>query len=162
LGAIVSLHGIHYTRECGFDSTFEAYVAHLLGEFVSARTDREQLWIAEREGCLAGSIAIVSHSGRDAQLRWFLVDPSAHSFGLGSRLLHEAVAFSRHWEYECVFLRNLTVLTTASCLFRSVGFEKVEERPIKSWGVAAVEELYVLHPFGRRVKELEDEPVRLV
>ena len=30
LGAIVSLHGIHYARECGFVSTFEAYVAHHL------------------------------------------------------------------------------------------------------------------------------------
>ena len=116
----------------------------------------------EREGSLVGSIAIVSHSERDAQLCWYLVDPSARSLGLGSRLLHEAIAFCRHCEYECVFLRNLSVLTTASYLFRSVGFEKVEERPRERWGATVVEELYVLHPFGRRLKELEDEPVRLV
>lgn len=161
LGAIVSLHGLLYAQECGFDSTFEAYVARYLGEFVHARIDRDRLWIAEWEGRLAGSIATLSHSGKDAQLCWFLVDPSARSLGLDRRLLHEAVAFCRYWEYEYVFLWNVSVLTTVSCLLRSAGFKKVEERPSKRWGVALMEELYVLHPFGRRLKEQEDEPVRL-
>lgn len=149
LGALICLHGTIYARECGCDSTFEAYIASLLGEFVQGRTDRDRLWIGEWEGRLAGSIAIVSHSGKDAQLCWFLVDPSARSLGLGKKLLQEAVAFCRHWEYECVFLRNLSVLTTASRLFRSVGFQKVDARPNKRWGVTLVEELYVLHPFGK-------------
>jgi N-acetylglutamate synthase-like GNAT family acetyltransferase len=150
LGAIVSLHGIHYARESGFDSTFEAYVACLLGEFVNARTDRDQFWIAEWQRRIVGSIAMVSRSRRDAQLSWFLVDPSAGSLGLGSRLLHEAVAFCLHGEYEYVFVRNPSVLTTASRMFRSVGFEKVGESPSERWGVAVIEELYVLHLFGRR------------
>jgi GNAT superfamily N-acetyltransferase len=162
VGAIVSLHGILYARECGFDSTIEAYIACLLGEFVNAQTDRDRLWIAEREGRIVGSIAIVSRSDRDAQLCWFLVDPSVRSRGLGRRLLHEAIAFCRHWEYEFVFLWNYSMLTTASRLFRSVGFEKVGAKSNMRWGVEAVEELYVLHPFGRRLKEQEDEPVRLV
>jgi ribosomal protein S18 acetylase RimI-like enzyme len=150
LGALVSLHGTAYARECGFDSTFEAHVARLLGEFVPARTERDRLWIAERGGRLAGSIAIVSHSEKDAQLRWLLVDPSSRSLGLGRRLLHEAVAFCRRCEYEYVFLRTIRVLTAASHLFRSVGFGKVGERPGERWGVAVVEEWYVLHPLGRR------------
>jgi GNAT superfamily N-acetyltransferase len=149
LGALICLHGTIYARECGCDSTFEAHIASLLGEFVQGRTDRDRLWIAEREGRLAGSVAIVSHSQRDAQLCWFLVEPSARSLGLGTRLLREAAAFCRHWEYECVFLRNLSVLTTASRLIRSVGFEKVDARPNKRWGVTLVEELYVLHPLGK-------------
>jgi len=104
----------------------------------------------EREGSLVGSIAIVSHSERDAQLCWLLVDPSARSLGLGRKLLHEAVAFCRCRRYEYVFLRSFNVLATASRLFRSIGFEKVAERPSERWGVAVVEEWYVLHPFGRR------------
>jgi GNAT superfamily N-acetyltransferase len=161
VGAIVSLHGIHYARECGFDSTFEAHVADLLGDFVSGRTDRDRLWIAQSQGRFVGSIAIVSRSGRDAQLCWFLVDPSARSMGLGRRLLDEAVAFCRDWEYEYVFLWNVSLLTTPSCLFRSVGFEKVAERPNKRWDVTVVEELYALHPFGRRPKDREYEPLCL-
>ena len=150
LGALVSLHGTVYARECGFGSTFEAHVARLLGEFVHSRTYSDQLWIAEWEGRLAGSIAVVSHSERDAQLCWLLVDPSARSVGLGKRVLHEAVAFCRRCRYEYVFLRSFCSLAAASHLFRSVGFEKVEEKPCERWGVAVIEEWYVLHPFGRR------------
>jgi GNAT superfamily N-acetyltransferase len=150
LGAIISLHGTIYSRECGFDSTFEAHVARNLGEFVHARTDRDQLWIAEWEGRLAGSIAIVSHSERDAQLCWLLVDPCARSLGLGRKLLHEAVAFCRRRRYEYVFLRSFRVLAAASRLFRSFGFQKVEERRSERLGVTVIEEWYVLHPFGRR------------
>lgn len=150
LGAVISLHGIVYARECGFDSTFEAHVARLLGEFVDARTDSDQLWIAEWEGRLVGSIAIVSHSEKDAQLCWLLVDPSVRSLGLARKLLHEAVAFCRRRRYEYVFLRSFHVLAAASGLFRSVGFEKVAERPSERWGVAVIEEWYVLRPFGRR------------
>lgn len=150
LGALVSMHGTVYARECGFDTSFEAQVARLLGEFVHARTDFDRLWIAEWEGRRVGSIAIVSLSEKDAQLCWFLVDPSTRSMGLGRRLLHEAVLFCRRCRYEYVFLRNVRVLTVASRLFQSVGFEKVEERPSQRWGADVVEEWYVLHPFRRR------------
>jgi N-acetylglutamate synthase-like GNAT family acetyltransferase len=147
LGALVALHGAVFSRECGFDATFEAHVACLLGEFVHKRTELDRLWIAEWEGRLVGSIAILSHSERDAQLRWFLVDPSARCMGLGKRLLEEAVAFCRGSWYEYVFLRTARNLTAASHLFRSVGFEKVEERPGERWGAAVIEEWYVLYPF---------------
>jgi N-acetylglutamate synthase-like GNAT family acetyltransferase len=150
LGAIVSLHGTIYADECGFDPTFEADIARLLGEFVQSRTELDRFWIAERDGRIVGSIAIISHSGKDAQLCWLLVDPSARFMGLGKRLLNEAVAFCHRCEYEYVFLRNLSELTAASHLFQSVGFEKVAERASERWGAAIVEEWYVLHPFGRR------------
>jgi GNAT superfamily N-acetyltransferase len=156
LGSLVSLHGSVYARECGFDSTFEAHVARLLGEFVHERTDCDQLWIAEWEGRLVGSIAVVSHSERDAQLCWLLVDPSFRSLGLGTRLLHEAVVFCRCRRYEYVCLRSFRVLAAASRLFRSVGFVRVEERPSERWGVAVIEECYVLHPFRRRHPSLTE------
>jgi ribosomal protein S18 acetylase RimI-like enzyme len=150
LGALISLHGTVYARECGFDSTFEVHVARFLGEFVHERTDRDGFWITEREGCLVGSIAVVGRSGRDAQLCWLLVEPSARSLGLGRRLLHTAVAFCRRYQYEYVFLQSFRVMTAASHLFRSIGFEKAGEWPSERWGVPVVEELYVLHPFGGR------------
>jgi GNAT superfamily N-acetyltransferase len=150
LGAVISLHGTVYAQECGFNATLEANVSRVLGEFVHARTDGDRLWIAEWQGRLVGSIAVVSHSEKDAQLCWLLVDPSARSFGLGRRLIREAIAFYRCRRYEYVFLRSFIVLTAASHLFRPLEFEKVEERPSERWGVAVIEEWYVLHPFGRR------------
>jgi hypothetical protein len=70
LGALVSLHGTAYSREYGFDPTFEAHVAHQLGDFVLSRTDRDRLWVAERDGRIASCVAVVGHSEKDAQLRW--------------------------------------------------------------------------------------------
>jgi GNAT superfamily N-acetyltransferase len=118
--------------------------------FVRARTDCDQHWVAEWEGRLVGSIAIVSHSERDAQLCWLLVDPSVRSLELGRKLLHEAVVFCRCRRYEWAFLRGFRALAAASRLFPSAGFEKVEGRRSERWGVAVIEEWYVLHPPGRR------------
>jgi GNAT superfamily N-acetyltransferase len=91
LGAVVRLHGLLYAREHGFDVTFEAYVAGPLAEFVRRRTDRDRLWIAERGEDIVGSVALGGTSEDEAQLRWFLVDPSARGQGLGTRLLRAAV-----------------------------------------------------------------------
>src|SRR5262249_50223286 len=110
LGNIVSLHGTLYAREYGFDTTFEAYVAGPLGEFVRSGSERERLWIAEQDGRLVGCIAIVTASAETAQLRWFLVDPSVRGAGLGKRLLQEAIHFSRDSGYRGIILWTVSAL----------------------------------------------------
>ncbi len=144
LGSIVRLHGVVYAQEYGFDTTFEAYVAGPLAEFIRCCTDRSRLWIAERGDHLVGCIAIVGTSEMEAQLRWFLVDPSARGLGLGRKLLQEAIAFCKCCGYRTVFLWTVSALTAAARLYRLVGFEKVEERPAQQWGAQVVEEKYVL------------------
>jgi GNAT superfamily N-acetyltransferase len=145
LGSIVHLHGTLYAREYGFDPTFEAYVAGPLAQFVLTRTERDRLWIAERDECLIGCIAIVGVSEKEAQLRWFLADPSARGCGLGKRLLQEAMTFCRERGYDSVFLWTVSALTAAARLYRSAGFRKVEEKAGERWGVAVIEEKYVWH-----------------
>ncbi len=147
LGSIVHLHGTIYAQEHGFDPTFEAYVAGPLAEFVRTRTDRDRLWLAERGERIVGCVAIVGASAQEAQLRWFLVDPSARGLGLGRALLHEAIEFCKSRAYESVFLWTVSALRAAAHLYRRVGFEKVEERSSRRWGVDVVEEKYVLQ-FG--------------
>ena len=144
VGYIVYLHGVLYARESGFDSTFEAYVAGPLAEFVRAGNPRNRLWIAERDGGTVGCIAIVEASAETAQLRWFLVDPGTRGMGLGKRLLQEAIAFSRVCGYRNLILWTEKSLTAAAHLYRSAGFEKVEEKPGRMWGRDVVEEKYEL------------------
>ena len=145
LGTIVHLHGTIYAREYGFDETFEAYVAGPLAEFARIRAHRDRIWLAEREGRIVGCIAIVGASQNEAQLRWFLVDPSARGQGLGRQLLQEAVEFSKSQDYRSVFLWTVSTLTAAARLYQSFGFRKVEEKPCRQWGVNVVEERYVLN-----------------
>jgi len=144
LGTIVQLHGTVYACEYGFDTTFEAYVAGPLGEFVQTRTQRDRLWIAELGERIVGCIAIVGASANEAQLRWFLVDPSARGLGLGTRLLQEAVAFGRSRAYDSVFLWTVSALKAAAKLYRSAGFEWVEQKSGRQWGVDLTEERYLL------------------
>lgn len=144
VGSIVQLHGAIYSREYGFDTTFEDYVAAPLAEFVSRGSQRERLWIAEREGRIVGSIALIEASEHEAQLRWYLVDPSARGHGLGKKLLAECVAFARDKGFESIILWTVSALTAAARLYRAAGFVMVEKKPGKHWGVEVVEEKYVL------------------
>jgi N-acetylglutamate synthase-like GNAT family acetyltransferase len=141
---VVYLHGVVYAQEYGFDHTFEAYVAGPLSNFVRSASERERLWIAERDGRIVGCIAIVAASSQVAQLRWFLVDPSARGIGVGKKLLNEAIAFCKACDYRSILLWTVSALTTAARLYRSVGFKRVEEKPGRQWGVDVVEEKYEL------------------
>ncbi len=144
IGEIVRLHGVLYAREYGFDPTFEAYVAEPLARFAIAASPRERVWIAERGGAIVGCVAIVAASPQVAQLRWFLVDPAARGSGLGTRLLEEAIAFSRARGYGSILLWTVSALAAAARLYRAKGFERTEERPGRQWGADVVEEKYEL------------------
>jgi GNAT superfamily N-acetyltransferase len=144
LGQIVALHGTIYAREYGFDRTFEAYVAGPLAEFVLKSAPRDRIWIAERDDRIVGCIAIVGVSDEVAQLRWYVVDPSARGLGLGKRLLAAALTFCKEKEYRTVFLWTVSALKAAAELYRQAGFVKVEENAGRPWGVDVVEEKYVL------------------
>jgi ribosomal protein S18 acetylase RimI-like enzyme len=148
LGMIVHLHGIIYGRERGFDPTFEAYVAGPLADFVRAGSPRGRLWIAERADRMIGCIAIVAAGPDTAQLRWFLIDPSARGRGLGKRLMREALAFCRQAGYRDVILWTESALTAAARLYEAAGFRKTDEKPGRLWGVDLVEEKYELRLDG--------------
>ena len=142
--AVAGLHGMVYAAEYGFDATFAEYVRGPLEAFARGPGRRERIWLAERDGRLAGCVAIVRASDSEAQLRWFLVAPPARGLGLGRRLLAEAVEFSRRQGYASVFLWTVDLLTAAARLYRAAGFTKVEGNPGRRWGVDVVEEKYVL------------------
>ncbi len=153
LGQLIWLHGTLHGAECGFDPTFEAYVAGPMAEVVRRGSPGDRIWIAERspeEGGavlgarIVGCIALVSVSAREGQLRWYLVVPAVRRMGLGTALLHTALEFARRQRYETVFLWTVSALTAAARLYRLFGFAKVAERPGRLWGVEVVEERYEL------------------
>lgn len=141
---IVEFHARVYAQEYGFDRSFADYVAGPLHEFVRRPHARQRIWIAERGDELAGCIAIVRADPQTAQLRWFLVDPACRGAGLGTRLVHEAVEFSRAAGYARIILWTESVLTAAARLYRAAGFELIEQRAGRRWGVDVVEEMYAL------------------
>lgn len=146
LGRVTTLHGALYADEYGFDVTFEAYVALTLGEFARAvRPGQDRLWIAERGDEVVGSIGIIGREGNAAQLRWFLVHPSARGRGLGWRLLEESLAFCRAARYESVYLWTVHTLEAAARLYTAAGFRLTEEKDLAPlWGQMLAEQRYDL------------------
>lgn len=143
VATIVRLHGELYALERGWDSRFEQYVADGLEQFVStADVHRNRIWLAEEGGHLVGVIGIVSAGDDAAQLRWFLVIPEARGKGLGSRLLGEAVAWSRGAGYRSVFLWTVAGLDRAATLYTEAGFTLIETIEHDRWGEHLIEQKY--------------------
>lgn len=146
IGYLIYLHGILYAREYSLDYTFEGYVAVGLGEFAKSYDERkDRLWLAEDNGMIVGSIAIVGRSDGTAQLRWFLVDPAARGSGLGRRLLLEAIEFCRNLEFRSVFLWTVSELERAAHLYRQAGFRRTEQKTHEIWGSVRTEDRYDLN-----------------
>jgi ribosomal protein S18 acetylase RimI-like enzyme len=146
IGYLIYLHGVLYAKEYGYDQTFEAYVAGGLAKFIqSFSSDKDRIWLAEINGRIIGSIAIVGHSKTEAQLRWFLVHPDYRGLGIGKKLLEDAVGFCRERRFKSVFLWTTSELVEAAHLYTSFGFGKTKEKTHKIWGKKLTEERYDLH-----------------
>lgn len=145
VGYITYLHGMLYGLEQGWDYTFDAYVAEPLARFaLGYQPQRERIWIVEREGYIAGSIAIVAADAETAQLRWFLLHPDLRGLGLGRRLVQDAVDFCRECGYATVFLWTVDALPAAARLYREAGFRLAEEKRSAVWGGVVNEQRYEL------------------
>jgi N-acetylglutamate synthase-like GNAT family acetyltransferase len=147
MGTIIYLHGVIYEKEYGFDYTFEPYVAEFLSKFILFKSDREKIWIAQKDEKIVGSVAIVKFSDDQAQLRWLLVHPEVRGLGLGKTLVEKAIQFSKTKGYRSIFLWTLNILPAAAKLYQSSGFRKTQENPGRLWGVALTEHRYELTFF---------------
>jgi ribosomal protein S18 acetylase RimI-like enzyme len=141
---LTHLHGTLYAKDCGWDESFEAYVAVPLSEFSKSQKDREKIWLVEKDAAIAGSIAIVQASVDVAQLRWFLLHPDLRGRGIGRHLMEEALNFCREKDYHSVYLWTESRLEAAADLYRSVGFKVTEEKTHELWGMIVTEQRYDL------------------
>ncbi len=93
---------------------------------------------------MAGSIAIVQASEKEAQLRWMLLTPELRGQGLGRFLVQEALEFCQAQRYASVFLWTVSLLTPATRLYQSVGFQLTEQKTHQIWGAELTEQRYDL------------------
>lgn len=141
LGIIAHQHMEFYVREYQFDDTFEHYLFEGMTRFLKNReSEKGQVWVADHNGMVVGSIAIDHEDDKTAMLRWFLVDPEFRGAGLGRRLMDEAMEFCRMNLYHRIFLWTFSDLRSARQLYELYGFSPTEEKRHTIWGKEIVEE----------------------
>ena len=141
IGWVVQRHGALYAEEYGFDSRFEALVAHVAGDFLAQHDPaRERCWIAERDGVTVGSVFLVRKTDEIAKLRLLIVEPSTRGLGIGRRLVAECIDFARRAGYRSITLWTNDILVAARSIYQRAGFRLVASAPHADFGPPMVGE----------------------
>lgn len=145
LGWVIQAHGELYTREFGWDASFEALVARIVADWANQHdADREAAWIAELDAERVGCVFCVSEDRDTARLRILLVDPRARGQRLGTRLVETCLDFARRAGYRRMVLWTNHPLVAARSIYLAAGFTLVAEEPHHSYGVDLVGQTYEL------------------
>ncbi|MHB1654482.1 MAG: bifunctional helix-turn-helix transcriptional regulator/GNAT family N-acetyltransferase [Desulfitobacteriaceae bacterium] len=145
VGYVIYLHGWIYAEECGYNHIFEGYVCKTFYDFLENYSPKkDRLWLAEANGEIVGTVAIVGHSPVKAQLRWFIINPAFRGIGLGRALLDEALKYCRENGYKKIFLETTEDQKKAVNMYVKAGFKKVDEFENKAWGKVLIEQTYEL------------------
>ncbi len=147
LGWILHRHGTLYAAEFGWDDTFEAFCATIIGEYAALRRShpgRTAGWIAEVDGVPAGSVCCVPDSDpttsdptvsdATARLRLLVVEPWARGLGLGARLVGRCLEFARQAGYADIVLLTYSQLAAARRVYQGAGFTLDSEHPELAFG----------------------------
>jgi len=146
VGWITHRQGLLYHQEYGWDETYEALVAQILGEFVrNFDPSAEASWIAERDGKVVGSVFLVRQSEEIAKLRLLYVEPATRGLGIGRRLVDECIAFARSKGYRTLTLWTNDVLASARRIYQAAGFRLVKEEQHRSFGKDLVGQTWELN-----------------
>jgi len=124
MGLLASRQAILYREEYGWGRGLEANVAETVGAFVANfKEGRDQAWIAEVAGAMAGSILLTDEGDGLCRLRLFYVEPMARGRGIGDALVKTCLGFARETGYRAMTLWTHAVLTSARRIYAAHGFE---------------------------------------
>ncbi|WP_417318223.1 bifunctional helix-turn-helix transcriptional regulator/GNAT family N-acetyltransferase [Emcibacter sp.] len=124
-----------YTKEYGWDWTFEGLVAEIIGRFIhDYDPEKDRCWIAESEGEIVGSVFVVRENEETARLRLLYVEPGARGLGLGARLVDECIRFAGNKGYKKMVLWTNDILVSARRIYEAAGFNLIEEDPHHNFG----------------------------
>lgn len=130
-----------YAEEYGWDQRFEAYLLKIGAEFHQKYDPkRDCLWVAEKDGRVAGSAAIVDDGGDTARLRIVYVEPWTRGLGLGRALVAACLDTARTHGYRRMTLNTFSLLKAAGRIYKEAGFEVVEQADVEAFGFSMTEQ----------------------
>jgi GNAT superfamily N-acetyltransferase len=146
LGWVIHRQAVLYADEYGWDWQYEGLVASILSRFVAEFDDaREQAWIAEHRGRIAGSIFLMRSDDPDtAKLRLLYVEPDARGNGIGHGLVAACIDRARAIGYRRLTLWTNDVLVAARRIYEAASFTLRAEEPHHSFGHDLVGQTWTL------------------
>ena len=140
-GWIVKRNAELYAQDYGWLEPFEVVCAQIVADFVNKYDEsRERGWIAEIDGENVGAVMLANDGDGVARFRLLFVEPEARGFGIGVRLVDEAIRFARGAGYRKITLWTHSVLTAARHIYQSAGFKLMRSEEHRSWGEPVVSE----------------------
>lgn len=145
MGWITYRHAMTVAQDFGWGEAFEAVVGEITAQFIkSYDSKRERCFIAERNGEIIGCVLLVNAGNGDAKLRLLFVEPHARGLGLATRLVEEAVRFSKEAGYQRVLLWTMKILDSARYIYKKAGFKMVSEEMNREFGENLISETWIL------------------
>ncbi len=127
MGLIVARQALLYAQDYGWGPGLEINECDVAAAFLrNFRPGREQCWVAELDGVMAGSIFLTDEGDGVARLRLLYVESVARGRGIGNLLVTTCLDFARACGYASVTLWTHTILESARRLYAAHGFRIVE------------------------------------
>jgi GNAT superfamily N-acetyltransferase len=127
IGMLAARQSILYAQSHGWMRPLEVLEGEVSVQFLRGfREGRDQCWIAEIGGAMAGAVMVTDEGDGVARLRMLYVEPYARGRGIGGALVGVCVAFAREVGYARVMLWTHTVLASARRIYAGCGFRIVE------------------------------------
>jgi DNA-binding MarR family transcriptional regulator/GNAT superfamily N-acetyltransferase len=145
MGLIASRQAILYREQYGWNSNIEINVGEVTTNFLKNFKDsREQCWVAEVDGQMAGCVFLTDEGNGLSRLRLLYVEPEFQGRGIGAALVAACVAFARSVGYERMTLWTQSILKGARHIYASHGFRCVKEWDNLQFGVPLRSETWEL------------------
>lgn len=155
MGMIAARQSLIYREIYGWGAGIEAIEAEVTANFLrNFKPGREQCWVAELDGVMAGSVFLTDEGNGLSRLRLLYVEPFARGHGVGSTLVETCVGFARMVGYRRMTLWTHTVLESARRIYAAQGFRIVDVHMHEECGKPLQGEIWEL--------DLEATPVKQV
>lgn len=145
MGLIAARQSRLYAESHGWGRGLEVVegetTTHFLRDF---KPGREQCWVADIEGVMAGSIFLTDEGGDLARLRLLYVEPFARRRGIGDALVATCIGFARETGYQRLTLWTHTVLDAARRIYARHGFACIETTTHTTFGTPVAGETWTL------------------
>jgi DNA-binding MarR family transcriptional regulator/GNAT superfamily N-acetyltransferase len=145
LGLLTARQSILYRDEYGWGRGLEHNVTEACAAFLANyREGRDQCWIAEVAGAMAGSVMLTDEGDGLSRLRLFYVEPIARGRGIGDALVKTCLGFAREAGYREMMLWTHAVLSSARRIYAAHGFAITETEMHEDFGKPELGEIWRL------------------